>query len=130
MMKVEVKYCTKNNNYYLQCLMESRSIRRHIEETEKLLIRESNPEAKAKLRTKLDSLARERAYMTDYILLKQEEIPAGCQIRRLPNQPEKLVTVDRETKKWLLSRVSVPAKAAEKSVSAERYLDLPSSDGQ
>ncbi|MCD8376660.1 MAG: hypothetical protein LUD69_06925 [Oscillospiraceae bacterium] len=125
-MKIEVKYCPKDNNYYLQCLMESRSLRRHMEETQRQMIRESNPEARNKLQTELDSLARERAYMTDYILLRREEIPAGCQIRRLPSRPKKLVTVNRETKKWLLSRVPVPVRADEKqAASAGRCYDLP-----
>ena len=128
MIKVEVKYCPKDKSYYLQCAMDSRSLRRHIEETDRKLSMEASQEERAKLRVKLENLARERAYMTDYILLKPEEVPAGSQVRRLPKRPSKLVTVDGATKKWLLLRVPTPAQTEAAAPFAGRCYDFPAEE--
>lgn len=117
-MKTEVKYCPADNNYYLQCILESRSFRRRLRETNRQLSRETDPEARARLRARLEDLAVERSYMTDYLLLRREEVPAGILARRLPKRPQKLVTVDDNTRRWLfshtpgLNRTSPAASAA------------------
>ncbi|MCD8331103.1 MAG: hypothetical protein LUB63_01030 [Oscillospiraceae bacterium] len=108
-MEVEVKYCPKDKNYYLQCKLETGSFQRRLVKTNQLLSNETDPEKRAKLQTKLENLAKERAYMTDYLLLQPEEIPSGFSARRMPNRPKKLVTVDDNTRRWLLSQVFAPS---------------------
>lgn len=105
-MKLDIRHCPKNGQYYLQCVIEERAIEKKIEEMERAL-RRATPADREILRHRLEELRRRRRYMVDHIPLKEQEVPAGVNIRRLPEIPTKIVSVDSETKRWLLTKFHV-----------------------
>lgn len=127
-LRLDIRHCPKNGQYYLQCIIEERSIDRKIEDLERSLSK-AVPADREILRHRLEELRHRRRYMVDYIPLKEHELPVGVKVRRLPSAPTKIVSVDQETKRWLLTKFHVRDDFTPIPVKKNaRCYDLPAED--
>lgn len=129
-MKLDIRHCEKNGRYYLQCVMEDRSLARRIDEMNRLMTKAS-PGDREDHRLCLAELRRQRGYMTDYIPLEEREVPPGVRVRKLPFVPKKIVSVDRETKRWLLAKFYTGEDGRQTTGwGGVHCYDLPAEDGE
>lgn len=129
-MKLDIRRCAKNGNYYLQCVIEERAIDRKIDEMNRIMTKAAPADREA-FRLRLAELRQRRSYIVDYIPLEEGEIPPGVKVRNMPSVPSKIVSVDRKTKRWLLEKFHTKAGAQPLTETRTvHYYDLPAEDGK
>lgn len=126
-MYVELRHCAENDQYYIECELDDRTVNRKIKETRNILNKAPAIE-RDRLRAYLKELCRQRNYMVDYVLLEPNEVPAGVKARNMPSVPGKIVMADVKTRKWLISKLC--GRESQQPVSTGRYYDLPAEGNQ